>query len=72
MNLSSFHHLGAVYNSRHIFRNAPFLACFALLLTQMLPAQDGKASKIPEGEAQFTPGSRSRITSFARIRMSGI
>ena len=30
-------------------------AWFVLLLPHVLPAQDGKTSKIPDGEAQFTP-----------------
>jgi hypothetical protein len=48
-------HLASVYKARHVFRSALFLACVVLLLTHMSPAQDSKASKIPDGEAQFTP-----------------
>jgi len=48
-------HLALVYKARFVFRSALFLSCVVLFLTHVLPAQDSKASKIPEGEAQFTP-----------------
>jgi hypothetical protein len=35
-------------------RDALILACVVLPLTQILPAQDSKASKIPDGEVKFT------------------
>lgn len=55
LNTSLLNDLAAVYNLRKIFRNAVFFACAVLLLPHMLPAQDSKPSKIPDGEAQFTP-----------------
>jgi hypothetical protein len=39
---------------RRVIQNGFWLTCFVLVLTQAWPAQD-KPSKIPEGEAQFTP-----------------
>jgi hypothetical protein len=35
-------------------RYALILSCVVLTLTQILPAQESKTSKIPEGEAKFT------------------
>ena len=55
MNLSLFNHLPSLRRSRHVLQSALCLACVVLLLTHMLPAQDSRASKIPDGEAQFTP-----------------
>ena len=55
MNMPLLNHLASVYKARHGFRSGLFLACFVLLLTHMLPAQNSKVSKIPDGEAQFTP-----------------
>jgi len=54
VNLSLFNYLAAVYVAQHVFRRAIFLACVVLFLTHMLPAQDSKVSRIPDGEAQFT------------------
>jgi hypothetical protein len=50
-----FNHLASTYKAQHIFGSALFFACIVLLLTHVLPAQDSKPSKIPDGEAQFTP-----------------
>jgi hypothetical protein len=47
-------HLAAKYKGRHILRWALILACIVLPLTQMLPAQDSKTSKFPDGEPKFT------------------
>ena len=47
-------HLVSVNKARCPLQIALFLACAVLLLTHMLPAQDTKTSKIPDGEAQFT------------------
>ena len=55
MNVSVFNDLASHSKLWRYFRTALFVACVVLLLTQVSPAQDGKASKIPEGEAQFTP-----------------
>jgi hypothetical protein len=55
MNIPLLNHLTPAHKARQAFRRALFLACVVLLLTHMLPAQDSKASKIPDGEAQFTP-----------------
>jgi hypothetical protein len=55
VNISLFNDLAAAYKLRQIFRNGVFLACVVLLLTHMSAAQDSKPSKIPDGEAQFTP-----------------
>jgi hypothetical protein len=41
-----------------MFQSVLFLACAVLLLTQLLPAQDNRSSKIPDGEAQFTQEQR--------------
>jgi hypothetical protein len=46
--------LGPARTLRHLFRNALFLFLFVPLLTRVCPAQDSKASKIPDGEVQFT------------------
>lgn len=54
MNMSVFKNLVAAYKLRQVFRNVLFLACIVLLLTHLAPAQDSKASKIPDGEAQCT------------------
>lgn len=55
MNMPFLNHLASAEKARHAFRSALLLACVVLLLTHMLPAQDSKASKIPDGEAQFSP-----------------
>ena len=55
MNISLSNDLAVAYRLRQIFRIAVFMACGALLLTHMSAAQDSKPSKIPDGEAQFTP-----------------
>jgi hypothetical protein len=55
VNISVFNDLASHSKLRRCFRTALFVACVVLLLTQLSSAQDGKASKIPEGEAQFTP-----------------
>lgn len=55
MNISFLNDLAPAYKLRQIFRTALFLACVVLLLTHLSPAQDSKAAKIPDGEAQFTP-----------------
>jgi hypothetical protein len=47
-------HLVSVDKARRGLRTTLFFACAVLLLAHMLPAQDTKASKIPDGEAQFT------------------
>lgn len=54
MNMSLFNPLAKTYQLPHIFRKVLCLAGVVGLLTQLLPAQDSKESKIPEGEAQFT------------------
>jgi hypothetical protein len=54
VNTSLFHNLRSTHTLRHLFRNALFLSLFVLPLTQLCPAQDTRASKIPDGEAQFT------------------
>jgi hypothetical protein len=51
----SLNDLAAAHKLRRIFRNAVFLAGVVLLLPHMSAAQDSKPSKIPDGEAQFTP-----------------
>jgi hypothetical protein len=53
--ISLLNGLAAAYKLRQTFRDTVFLACVVLLLTQMSAAQDSKPSKIPDGEAQFTP-----------------
>ena len=55
MNFSLLNYLASVHKVWHVIRSALFLACVVLLVTHVLPAQDSKASKIPDGEAQFTP-----------------
>lgn len=55
MNMPLLNYLAPVHIPRHILRIVLFFACVVLFLTHMLPAQDSKTSKIPEGEAQFTP-----------------
>ena len=55
MNISVFNDLASHSKLRRCFRTALFVACVVVLLTQVSSAQDGNASKIPEGEAQFTP-----------------
>ena len=55
MNISFLNNLLAAYKLRRIFRRALFLAFVVLLLPHLSPAQDSKASKIPDGEAHFTP-----------------
>jgi hypothetical protein len=55
VNISLLNDLAAAYKLRQIFRTAVFMACGVLLLTHMSAAQDSKPSKIPDGEAQFTP-----------------
>jgi hypothetical protein len=47
-------HVAAIYEVRLILRYVLILACVVLSLTQILPAQDSKTSKIPEEEAKFT------------------
>jgi hypothetical protein len=56
VNMPLLSRLASMYKACHVCRGALFLACAVLLLTHLLPAQDSKGSKIPEGEAQFTPG----------------
>jgi len=46
-------HLSLTCKLQRFLRSALFLTG-VLLLTHMLPAQDNKSSKIPDGEAQFT------------------
>jgi hypothetical protein len=55
MNTSRLNDLAPAHKFRQILRNVAFLAYVVLLLTQMSLAQDSKPSKIPDGEAQFTP-----------------
>jgi hypothetical protein len=55
VNISVFNDLASHSKLGRCFRTALFVACIVLLLTQVSSAQDGKTSKIPEGEAQFTP-----------------
>jgi hypothetical protein len=52
--MSVFNDLVQAYKLRQILRNVLFLACIVLPMTHLAPAQDRKASKIPDGEAQFT------------------
>jgi hypothetical protein len=54
VNSTALNDLGSTRKLRHLFPST-FFFWSVLLLTQMLPAQDGRTSKIPEGEAQFTP-----------------
>jgi len=53
MNMLLLNHLASIYKARHVCRSALFLACVVLLLTHMLPAQDSKASKIPEEKHNY-------------------
>jgi hypothetical protein len=55
VNISLLNDLAVACKLRQILRTAVFLACGVLLLTRMSAAQDSKPSKIPDGEAQFTP-----------------
>jgi len=55
VNFFLLNHLASAHKVWHVIRNALFLACVVLLLTHVLPAQDSRASKIPDGEAEFTP-----------------
>ncbi len=55
MNMPLLNHLASAKKFRQSFGRTLFLTCAVLFLTHMLPAQDSKASKIPEGEARFTP-----------------
>lgn len=49
-------HLASTSKIRRVLRMALRLSSIALLFTRVLPGQGSKAgSKIPEGEAQFTP-----------------
>ncbi len=52
--LAFLHDLAWGRKLRRAFRIPLLLGCTLLLLTQVTPAQDSPASKIPEGEAQFT------------------
>lgn len=52
--MSLFKDLVAAHKLRQISRSVLFLACMVLLMTHLAPAQDSTASKIPDGEAQFT------------------
>ena len=54
MNLSLLNNLASIYKARHAVGHALSLIYVVLLLTHMLPAQDTKTSRIPDGEAQFT------------------
>lgn len=54
VNMTVFRDLVAADKLRQIARDVAFLACIVLLLTHLASAQDSKASKIPDGEAQFT------------------
>jgi len=47
--------LAAAHKLWQMLRHVLPLACVVLLLTHMSAAQDSKPSKIPDGEAQFTP-----------------
>jgi hypothetical protein len=55
VNISLLNDLAVAYRLRRIFRSVVFMVCGALLLTHLSAAQDSKPSKIPDGDAQFTP-----------------
>jgi|HubBroStandDraft_6_1064221.scaffolds.fasta_scaffold00432_20 dipeptidyl aminopeptidase/acylaminoacyl peptidase len=50
--MSFVNNLAAGCKLRQIFRNVLFLASAVLLLTHLLPAQDSKASKIPDDDSR--------------------
>jgi len=55
VNSELLNHSNLPHKARPSFGSALLLACVVLLQTHVLPAQDNKPSKIPDGEAQFTP-----------------
>jgi hypothetical protein len=55
VNTAQIKDLGSASRVGQFVRIVVSLFCVVLLSTRVLPVQDSKKSKIPEGEAQFTP-----------------